>query len=487
MNENINKGEITFQSIFALIKRSFVRIVVYVVIAAVVVGLCGTIVILVNKEEPTFKAIIEFNYAGAEDGLDPWGRRLDVTKIKADNIITKALEENFTQAERAKLKSKIKNNLSIAGIVPEDIVKRKMIINEIATKDLSHLDELNELSYNCTSFIVTLTNDKSMELDNKQCIDILNRILDTYIANFRATYGYNDVLGSLIAYDIDFKKYDYVEMFDVYNTQITDIIRFIDTLLTEAKGFRSTSNNLTFEDYKSRILSIRDYNIKALETYIFDKGIANEKATINVTTYIEEKLSNIEIEIEATEKLLEETDRAMTEIFEAYYNTKKDVNGNEEKYLANGEIYQQYHDNYMMYQTELVAQNTEKKLWTNRRNKFRDATDEYTAAEREEHRDEADFMIETINDLLLVEIDYINEAVDEYIETEVMKNSINKSVSAVKTNIETFDIKLLVIVVILAMFIAFVAALVVTSKKEKKVLASENIDDKTKANKTKKE
>lgn len=64
-----------------------------------------------SKAPPTYQAVIEFNYEGVEDGLDPWGRHLDVTKIKADNIITKALiDNNFTEAERAKLKSKIKNN-----------------------------------------------------------------------------------------------------------------------------------------------------------------------------------------------------------------------------------------------------------------------------------------------------------------------------------------------------------------------------------------
>lgn len=75
MNENIHNNEITFQSIYALVKRSFVRIVVFAIIAAVIVGAIGAMGILISTNDPLYQAIIEFNYEGAEEGLDPWGRK----------------------------------------------------------------------------------------------------------------------------------------------------------------------------------------------------------------------------------------------------------------------------------------------------------------------------------------------------------------------------------------------------------------------------
>ena len=77
MNDNnAYKGEITFQSLFGLVKRSFVRIVVYAIVAAVVVGaITGIIMLAVNENGQTYQAIIEFNYKGVEEGSDPWGQK----------------------------------------------------------------------------------------------------------------------------------------------------------------------------------------------------------------------------------------------------------------------------------------------------------------------------------------------------------------------------------------------------------------------------
>lgn len=473
MNDNnAYKGEITFQSLFGLVKRSFVRIVVYAIVAAVVVGaITGIIMLAVNENGQTYQAIIEFNYKGVEEGLDPWGRKLDVTKIKADNIINKSLtDNNFSEEERSRLKGKIKDNISIAGIVPEDIMEKIMIIKEIATKNPLQLNELHSLSYNSTRFVVTLQNDKELGLKKKQCIDLLNSIVDNYIEEFKKTYGYDEVLGTLIGEEVDFSYFDYVELYDVYNTQVEDIIRYLNAMIEMAGNFRSASNKMTFADMHSRVMAIRNYNIKALETYIFDKGIASERSIIDVQTYIQEKLDNIDIEIQATEQLLADTERAMKDVFEAYYNTKKDANGNEERYLANGEIYQQYSNNLMLYQTNLVEQQTIRTLWSNRLQKFNDA-EQLTDEEREALVLKADEMIEKINFALKKEIEFINEAVNEYIEYEVMKDSIRKAVSATKAKNEAFNIKLLILIEVLTVFLAAIAAMTVTNIKEKKIAA----------------
>lgn len=412
---------------------------------------------------------------------------LDVSKIKADNIITAALVDNsYTTEQRATLKSKIKDNISIAGVVPNNIMNKILIIREIATKNPLQLNELNSLSYTSTSYVVTLKGDSKLGLDSKQCIDILNSIIHNYIQNFKNTYGLGEVLGTLIAEDVDFASYDYVELYDVYNTQVDDALRYLDIMIKDAKYFRSTTNKMTFQDMKTRVLSIKNYNIKALETYIFEFGIANEESIINVQTYIQEKLDNIDIEIEASEKLLNDTSNAMTNIFQPYYNTKTDVNGNEEKYLANGEIYQQYSENLIKYQTQLVLQRTTKTLWTNRLAKFNSAA-QLTESERNKLITKADSMLEKINSDINKEIAFINEAVDEYIEVDLMKNSIMMTVAASKVKEDTFNIKMLILVEVLAIFLAALLAIYVTAKKEKKAVlaASERVENTAMLNKSK--
>ena len=71
----------------------------------------------------------------------------------------------------------------------------------------------------------------------------------------------------------------------------------------------------------------------------------------------------------------------------------------------------------------------------------------------------------------LKEIEFINEAVNEYIEYEVMKDSIRKAVSATKAKNEAFNIKLLILIEVLTVFLAAIAAMTVTNIKEKKIAA----------------
>ncbi|HHU43488.1 MAG: hypothetical protein ACOX2Y_00305 [Christensenellales bacterium] len=471
MNKNIHNNELTFQSIFALIKRSFVRIVIFVLVTAVLTGGVGAIIIFAIKEPQNYQAMIQFNYAGVEDGLDPWGRKLDVSKIKADNIISEALiENNFSEKERAELRDKIKNNITIAGVVPDDIMEQILIIKEIATKNPQQLNELKNLKYYSTSYVVCLNSDE-LDLSHSQYIDILNSIVDNYIVEFKEKYGHGDVLGTLIAEEVDFSTYDYVEIYDVFNTQVQDIIRYLNFLVDSSGSFRTTSTKLSFADLRSRVNAIKNYNLKSLETYIFEYGIASENSLIGVEVYIQEKLERIDIQIAATENLINNTKQAM-EDFRDFYNTRRDVLGNEEQYLANGDIYQMYANDLVKYQKELVQYQTDKELWEKRLEKFQAFVDQeendqsdHTKAEMIDY---ADAMIENISTALKSEIDRINDAVQEYMETEVLKNSIMKTVSAVRVFEDKDNIKTLAIAVIIASFLAFLAALIVTNIKEKK-------------------
>ncbi len=475
----------SFQTIFALIKKGIVRITIFVVIAAVLVGLIGGIIILTNREAAAFQSIIEFSYEGIEEGLDPWGRQLDVTKIKADNIITSALVENrFSEERRLKLKSLIKDNLKIEGIVPQDIIKKKLIINEISIKNPTYLDQLNDLSYKCTDYIVTLTNNKQMKLTNAECLSILNSIVDNYIVDFRRAYGYSDLLGTLVARrDLEVTDYEYVELFDIYNSQVEDILRFIDNeMIPKAFDFRSSESKLSFQDMRSRVKSIMDNDVKSLEIYIFNKAVAREAKTtaIDVITYIDDKIEKLDKKIAAIDAICNELKIAM-EDFREFFNTRIDVNGAEEKYLANGDIYEKYSTDYLKYITDSVDYTMQKVLWESRSTNFNDALSNNPPEERQSHRDKVDSMILAIEDRLATEIALINSAIDEFIEVEVMKDSISKSIAAVKKPSNDIDIKLLILSEVLAVFIAFVVAVGITSSKEKKLaLQQETKKDDTK-------
>lgn len=466
MNGNTTCGEITFQSICNLIRRSFVRIVIFCLIAAVLCGGVTSLILLLPRNNPVYQAIVEFNYEGAEDGLDPWGRTLNVTKIKSDSIITKALEDNnFDQEARALLKNKLKDNINIAGVVPDDIMEKILVIKEIATKNPAQLNDINELSYTSTSFVVSLEVEKDLDLTDNQSIAVLNSIVDNYIAQFKKDYGYGEALGSIIAGGVDFEDYDYIEIYDLFNSQINDILRFVDLRIAEASSFRSTVSKMTFEDMKARVVAVKNSTMKPLELLIFQNGLTKEGSAIAASKFIVDKIESLTREISSTQAALTATQDAIDN-FTFAYDTKTFADGSFEKTVVNTEPLVRFQTDLQTYQKLLVNQTAEKGIWTER-------LAYYDPAAPAENKDpqataKSDALINEINASLMKEIGYINEAVQEFIDSELLKNSVQKSVAAVKIPYEGFDIKVLMIVVLLGMFAAFMIALAVTNSKDKK-------------------
>lgn len=466
MDGNTCNGEITFQSICALIKRSFVRIVIFCLIAAVICGGLTSLVLLLPRENPVYQAIVEFNYEGAEDGLDPWGRALDVTKIKSDSIITQALEDNnFGQEARAKIKSNLKDYINIAGVVPEDIMKKILVIKEIATKNPAQLNDINDLSYTSTSFVVSLEVERDLNLTETQSIAILNSIVDNYIAQFKKEYGYGEALGSIIAGGVDFDAYDYIEIYDLFNSQIEDILRFVNLRIAEAPAFRSTISKMTFEDMKARVNAVKNSTMKPLELLIFQNGLTKEGSAVSASKFVEDKIESLTRDIASTQAALTATTNAINN-FTFAYDTKTFADGSSEKTVVNTEPLVRFQTDLQTYQKLMVKQSAEKEVWTERLTYF----DPAAPAENKDPQAQAksDALINEINAILMKEIGYINDAVQEFIDSELLKNSIQKSVAAVKIPYEGFDIKVLLIIVFLGMFVAFLAALAVTNSKEKK-------------------
>lgn len=466
MNGNTANGEITFQSICNLIKRSCVRIVIFCVIAAVLCAGVTSLILLLPRDNPVYQAIVEFSYQGAEEGLDPWGRTLDVTKVKSDSIITKALEDNnFNQEARALLKNKLKDNINIAGIVPEDIMKKILVIKEIATKNPAQLNDINELSYTSTSFVVSLEVERDLGLTETQSVAILNSIVDNYIAQFKKDYGYGEALGSIIAGGVDFSNYDYLEIYDLFNSQIADILRFVNLRIAEAPSFRSTETKMTFEDMKARVNAVKNSTMKPLELLVFQNGLSKEGSAIDAYKFINDKIESLTRDIASTQAALNATQDAIVN-FNFAYDTKTYSDGSQEKTVVNVEPLVKFQNDVQVYQKLLVSQNLEKQIWTARL-AFYDP--QALAGDKDPNAGtKADALIADTNAKLIEEIGYINSAVQEYIDSELLKNSVQKSVAAVKILYEGFDIKVLMIVVFLGMFVAFMAALAVTYNKDKK-------------------
>ncbi|MFA6867181.1 MAG: hypothetical protein WCR54_06650 [Clostridia bacterium] len=479
MEEKKKGAELTIGDVFALIKKGWVRIVAYILIAAVVVGGITIGIMIGTSSEDSYQAMVSFNYEGVEKGFDPWGGSLDISNIKSDAIVLKALKDNgfvTDNEERTTIKNNIISNISIAGVVPEDTMKKILIIKDIATKNPSQLNDLNDLSYYSTSYVITITKSNKINLKKNDYINILNAIVNEYAEDFKAKYGFSDVLGSAIAGDINIEQYDYIELVDLYETQINDMIYYLETRISNNSDYRTTSTKLSFQDMENRLLRLKNFDLKQMQTFIFKEGLAKDNISVNADVYIEEKLNDYDREIARQEILIEAvatkkdinntpldlTDDQYVMNYEPQYNTTETSDGATIRTLANGDDYTLMLNKFTTYQTKLADLNNLKSLWTDRQSSFGNNS---TAEEKAI----GDVMISNLDTQLKVEAEIINDGVQEYIDNEVLKEAVSISVAANAQDKDNLSFSLLGIILIVTIIIAFVIALGVTSKKGNKI------------------
>ena len=274
-------------------------------------------------------------------------------------------------------------------------------------------------------------------------------------------------MGTVIAEEVDYENYDYIELYDLYSTQIDSILSYLDKKIAESNTFRATDTKLTFEDMRTRVNTIREYSLKAFDTFILENGVTRSDAPLDVQVYIQEKLDTLNRELAIIDASLSATQTSINN-FEFVYNTTSTENNTITQTLANGNAYDNLYKNLLTYQSNKVSKEGQISLWTDRKDKFNAAV-ALTPQEKTEATTTADAMIINMDTKLKEEIGYINSAVNEYIDVEVMKNSVIKAVSANKQISENFSFSTFAIIEILAIFVAFLIALGVTSKRSSKL------------------
>ena len=92
-------GEITFAGIGRLIKRSALRVVLYVLIGVLAASLIVLPIKMFVHTDPSVTARVEFVYSGIENGLDPFGTVFDKNQIKNNSVLTAAIAASGLESE----------------------------------------------------------------------------------------------------------------------------------------------------------------------------------------------------------------------------------------------------------------------------------------------------------------------------------------------------------------------------------------------------
>ncbi|MBP3817235.1 MAG: hypothetical protein J6H31_02935 [Butyrivibrio sp.] len=419
-NNNCNNQYIDLIDVVRKMNRHK-RLYLYLLVAAIFLG--GAVGLIKITYDHYFnrssyaRALISFQYDGIESGLDPNGASFDINKIKSPAVIQKALNKLGISTDYIE---NVRSNIAVEGVIPKDAVERITVIKEMAEDDAQYYEQLLDVSYYPSQYVVYFYDDRTFSVG--QVDQILNAILDSYKEYFFDTYANNEAL-TVTAGLLSGDSYDYSESVDLLRTQLKLMKNFAEAKASEAPDFRASGTGLSFTDIATSIGFIQDADLARLSSYI---------ETNSLTTDSARQIEYYEYQIEEYTNRLSELQVNLSNVTSAINSYQKDpviIVSNQDT-TQETEQSNEYYDKLIAQKLELSSKiseiNTEINRYYNLANKMQSKTTSATETEIKY----ANTLISNLQNKITEWIDLIEETTEEYYDTTKFSNAYQVSVPA---------------------------------------------------------
>ena len=162
--------------------------------------------------------------------------------------------------------SKIRAALTIEGIIPPDVIK---------ARDRFRATGQNPPAYIPDEYLLTLTLPRKFPLSTQQRGLLLNDIVSAYQEKFQRTYAtVPQAFGN--AFDA-LRNADYFEYELILDSEIQGIISYLNQQLEQARAFRSSTTNLSFNDLLRQAESFSQIRLNETLGLIRQNGLSRNR------------------------------------------------------------------------------------------------------------------------------------------------------------------------------------------------------------------
>lgn len=430
--ENHDEDEIDLGQLIRKILdgRKVIMLCTLVALLVTIIGF-GAYNFVMENEVGTVSTVISFNFEGIDEGLNPHGEAFNIgeitnKKVLEDTIIQLGLNSKGIDSE------KLRRNMVIQGVVPEDVINRMMLINKMAEKDVSQLEKLSEMTYHPTQYKIDLHILKDMHLNSEEAEQVLMGIVNNYKTYFMNKYNDRQVLSTAIT-TVDLGRYDYSEYVMLVDSQLNIAKTYLEEKEKEAPNFRSKTTGVGFGDLIGQVELIENVEINNVQSIINTFIVTKNKERL--FSIYKNKISMMTLEMQQYAQRAESLRQAAA-------NYKKDsmvILGNEGmdsamEFTQSSEAY----DKFIMdaVEAEKVA-NTLKydiELYKDLLAKLTEVNESGVSVNIAPYVEQVGKDITNIADRVKVLVENINTTVDEYYTREVFKNSVKMDIPAIYTS-----------------------------------------------------
>lgn len=265
LEQAIHDEGISLKELFTIIwKRRYLLVLVTILVftLTLVVGY------LMTRNESKVATIVEFQWNGITKGEYPDEQRFDYGSVFQSFVINDAIAtanlEGITSTD-------IRKNLSITPIVPLAILEQIQ----------SSLERGIQITYYPTMFKITLDNGElGVTVDEAKVI--IYALLDGFRADFERKYVQRTVI--LDYTEEDLTDFDYIDAYDILNSQVQLIRNAISTVMPAGNEFISSQLGLRFNDISVRVNLLNEIELVNMSSRINNYLLSKDKDLL-ITRY----------------------------------------------------------------------------------------------------------------------------------------------------------------------------------------------------------
>lgn len=281
----------------------------YMLMLAVCIGvILGAVVVGVKAltgNSSYANAVISFSYDGIDQGQDPNGGALDVTKIKSTPVVSAALES--LQFDKVDVED-VRSALKITGVMPDSVKQEIAVINAVAEDAAEYYTNISDLNYFPSQYVVRLYKIKG--LNGEKTNELLNAILAAYRDYFMDTYANTDVL-SISTGVLNYEDYDYLQAADMLSNQIDLMQNYVDARAEESGTFRANCTGLSFGDLSSSIETIKTLDLGNFVSYVQSRNLTKDAATR--ADYYQYQIEQCDLQLQEVQAQLSNVEKTIAE------------------------------------------------------------------------------------------------------------------------------------------------------------------------------
>lgn len=227
--------------------------------AVVLFGFLGAAydVLVIQKQK---NMVIEFNYPGAEKGLNPDGSIFEISKLKSDEVLEKAkeaLDDKTLDTEllRSRIFISTRTNEKSVDDIIASVQGEKTVV------------------YMPTTFYVYYA--QKSKFSKNEAMSFMEGLEKAYTEYFSEKYSEkNDVLIYKDA-DYNFERMDYMETYQFFKDKITTMLNYIKSHQNENRSFYS-EDGVNLGMAASKLESFRDINLEKYYSFIVQNGVEKD-------------------------------------------------------------------------------------------------------------------------------------------------------------------------------------------------------------------